>query len=265
LRRKKAAEKYSTFPDESSSGVAPLTVRQSRQRLDHELVDVHAVRARDGEHHALGHVLRGEGVDVRVDSRGLLLVPAEADAREVRLDEARIDRRQVNRPAEQVLPQGVREPTDGELRRDVDRGVLVRLPPGDRAHVDDMAAVADVRQAQAGHADQAVHVRLQHDLLVLLGARVEWVAPEAEAGVVDQDVEPAEFAHRPPCEPLAAGGVGDVELELDLGLELVDAARAAGDAGALGGKRACDRGPDPTRGAGDDRGLALEPRHEVGL
>ena len=32
LRRKKAAEKYSTTPEESSSGVAPLTVRQSRER-----------------------------------------------------------------------------------------------------------------------------------------------------------------------------------------------------------------------------------------
>ena len=32
LRRKNAAEKYSTFPDESRSGFAPLIVRQSRER-----------------------------------------------------------------------------------------------------------------------------------------------------------------------------------------------------------------------------------------
>ena len=74
-----------------------------------------------------------------------------------------------------------------------------------------------------------MHVRLEHGLLVLLAARVERVAAEAEAGVVDEDVEPAERLDRRVDEALAARGVGDVELERDLGLELVDAAGAAGD------------------------------------
>ena len=181
--------------------------RRLRERLDHELVDVHVRRPSEREEHALGDVVGRERLDVRVDGARLLLVAAEADAREVRLDEARVDRREADRTAEQVLAQRVGEAAHGELRGDVDGGVLVRLAPGDRAHVDDVAAVADVRQAEARHPQHAVHVRLEHGRLVLLAARVEGVAAEAEAGVVDEDVEPAERLDRRVDEALAARGV----------------------------------------------------------
>src|SRR5262245_62731727 len=119
-------------------------------RLDDELVDVDVGRTRDREEHAVGNVLRLERVDVLVDLPGAIIVAPEADPGEVRLDEARVNGRQVDRAAEQILPQPVREAAHGELRRDVDGGVLVGLPTGDGAHVDDVAAVTDVREAEPG-------------------------------------------------------------------------------------------------------------------
>ena len=167
----------------------------------------------------------------------------------------------MDRAAEQVLPQGVGEPADGELRGDVDRGVLVRLPAGDRADVDDVPAVADVRQAEAGHPHQAEDVRLDHRRLVLVGRLPERVAPEAEARVVDEDVDAAEVGHGPLDEALGALAVGDVEVEGVEAVavrELFDAARPDGDPGP-GVRERMGRGrPDPARGAGDDSRLVLE-------
>jgi hypothetical protein len=60
----------------------------------------------------------------------------------------------------------------------------------------------------------------------------ERVAAEREAGVVDEDVEPPSSLDRRGDEALAARRVGDVELERDVRLEPLDAARAAGDARA---------------------------------
>ena len=121
-----------------------------------------------------------------------------------------------------------------------------------------MTAVAQVRQDEAGHPDQAVHVRLQHDLLVGLARVVERVAAEREPGVVDEHVHAAELLHGRRDETFAAGRVGDVELERDVGVHPFDAPRAARDARPLRPERPHDRGADPARGAGDDRRLALE-------
>ena len=104
-------------------------------------------------------------------------------------------------------------------------------------------------------------VRLEDGFLVLLGARVEGVAAEAEAGVVDEDVEALELLHGLGDEALAAGRVGDVELELEVRLEPVCAPRSSGDASTGASERAGNRRADPARGAGNDRRLALEPRH----
>src|SRR5436190_7882006 len=232
------------------------------QGFDDELVDGDVEGSGEREEDAFGDVFWTEGVDAFVRRLRLLLVAAETDSREVRLDEAGIDRRQPDRPAEQVLAERVGEAAHGELRGDVDGGVFVGLAAGDRAHVDDVPAVADVRQAETRHPDQAVDVRLQLHLLVFFGRLPKRVAAKAEAGVVDQDVEPAELADRGLDEPPAAFLVRDVELELDLRLQLVDAAGAAGDAGSLAGERGRRRGADAARGARDDRGLSLEARHD---
>ncbi len=97
-----------------------------------------------------------------------------------------------------------------------------------------MPAVAEVRQHQPRHPDQAAHVRLQHDLLVGLGRVVERVAAEREAGVVDEHVDAAELLDRGRDEALGRGRIGDVELERDVRIDLVDPPRTAGDARALG-------------------------------
>ena len=136
---------------------------------------------------------RDERIDALVDGRRLLGIALEADDRELRLDEPGVDRREADRAPEQVLAQGIREAAHGELRRDVGGGVLVRLPPGDGAHVEDVAAGADVRQAKPRHAHEPADVRLEHRRLVLLGRLVERVAAEGEPGVVEEDVEAPEL------------------------------------------------------------------------
>jgi len=72
-----------------------------------------------------------------------------------------------------------------------------------------------------------VDVGFQHRVLIFFGRLPKGIAPEAEPGVVDEDVQAAELADRCLDESLAALSVGDVELELDLRLQLVDAAVAA--------------------------------------
>ena len=143
----------------------------------------------DGEGHALGDVVGGERLDVRVDLCRTLGVAAEAHEREVGLHQAGIDERDPDRPAEQVLAQRVREAAHRELRGHVQRRLLVRLTPGDRADVDDVAAVAEVREAQPRHAHEPVDVGLDQRLLVLLRALVEQIPPERQPRVVHEDVE----------------------------------------------------------------------------
>src|SRR5213078_451273 len=103
------------------------------QRLDDELVDVDVAGTRDREENAFGHVFGTEWVDAFVRRLRLLLVAAEANAGEVRLDQSGIDGSEADRAAEQVLAERVGEAAHGELRSDVDGRVLVSLAPGDRA------------------------------------------------------------------------------------------------------------------------------------
>src|SRR5207237_3805716 len=102
----------------------------------------------------------------------------------------------------------------------------------DRAEVDDVTAVADVWKAEARHAHEPVHVRLEDRALVLLTRLVERRAPEREAGVVDQDVDAAELADRGGNETLAAGRIGDVELEGQGGREALARQRSPRDPSA---------------------------------
>ena len=151
------------------------------------------LRARDREQHALGDVLRRQRLDSFVDALRLLLVAAEADERELRLDEPWVDGRHVNGPAEQILAEGVREATDSELGGDVAGRVLVRLPSGNRADVDDVAAVVDVRQAERV---MRIRPRTFVSTIVTSSSSMDFpdrLAPEREAGVVDEDVKPAEL------------------------------------------------------------------------
>ena len=109
-----------------------------------------------------------------------------------------------------------------------------------------------------------VDVDVEDGRLVLLARLVERRAAEREAGVVDEDVEAAETLDRLRDEALAARGVGDVELERDLGLEPLDPPRAARDAHAGGCERGRRRPADAGRGAGHDRPLAAQVERSHG-
>src|SRR5262249_48611592 len=85
-------------------------------------------------------------------------------------------------------------------------------------------------------------------------------AAEREPSRVHEDVDRAGGVD----EPLAARRVGDVELERDLGLDAVDAARAAEDAHALRREHARRLGADAARRTGDDRRLARGCAHGAG-
>ena len=101
-----------------------------------------------------------------------------------------------------------------------------------------MAAVADVRQAEARHPHHPVDVRLDHPLLVVLARLPERVAADRTAGVVDEDVQPAERLDRGLDERARAAGVGDVELVREVPFEAVDAPGPDGDLDALASRRA---------------------------
>ena len=118
-----------------------------------------------------------------------------------------------------------------------------------------MAAVADVRQAEARHPHEAVHVRLEDGALVLLGRLVERRTTECETGVVDEDVDAAELLHRRCDEARATLGIGDVQLECHFGLEPFDAPSPARNANPRLGEHPRCRPTEARRGAGDDRGL----------
>ena len=102
-----------------------------------------------------------------------------------------------------------------------------------------------------------------------------------DAGVVDEDVEPAERVDRVLDEAAGAGEVGDVLAVGDglaaRGLDLGDDLLRRRQVGALAGERAAEvvdddlragrgerervRAADAAPGAGDDRDLAREVRH----
>ena len=138
-----------------------------REGLDHHLVDVHVQRASEREQDAVGDVVRGQRLDALVRRLGGGLVALEADERELGLREPRVDGRDPDRTAEEVLAESVDEAAQRELRSHVHGGVLVRLPARDRAGEEDVAAVAHVREREARDADRAVDVRVQDGRLVL--------------------------------------------------------------------------------------------------
>ena len=85
-------------------------------------------RSCEREHHAVGDLVGSDRIDALVDSGSRVLVATESNDGELRLHEACVNRRDPDRAAEQILPERVAEPANGELGRDVRRAVRVRLP-----------------------------------------------------------------------------------------------------------------------------------------
>ena len=218
--------------------------------------------SREGEHHAVGDLVRGHRLDTFVDRIGGTLVAAEPDDGELRLDEARVDRRDPDRPAQEVLPEGVREAADGEFRGDVRRPVRVGLPPGDRAHEHDVALVAEVGQCESSDAEDAVDIRVQ-DTLLVVGRRVGERCPsERQTRVVEEDVHSTEPGYRLLDERRRARLNGDVEWKRQIGVDPPCPPGPAGDAHTGLAQLAHGGGADPGRGTRDDRALAgqIHPR-----
>ena len=121
-----------------------------------------------------------------------------------------------------------------------------------------------MRKTEACHAQEPVHVRLEHGVLVVLSARRERVAAQREAGPVDEDVQAPESLDRLRDEPLAARRVGDVQSQRHVARDAFQTACAARDPCSFALKRPrCGRS-NPARGARDDGGLAFEGSHGGG-
>ena len=72
-------------------------------------------RSCEREHHAVGDLVGSDRIDALVDSGGRVLVATESDDGELRLDEARVNRRDPDRAAEQILPERVEKPRTANL------------------------------------------------------------------------------------------------------------------------------------------------------
>jgi hypothetical protein len=174
---------------------------------------------RERKHDAVGNLVRRHRVEAIVHLVCGRLVALEPHDGELRLDEPGIDRRDPDRPPEQVLAERVGEPPDRELGGDVRGAARVRLPAGDRPHEDDVPLVTDVRQNEARHAQHPIHVRVHDPLLVGRGRLRERRPSECEARVVEEDVDPAELRDSGLDERGRHGLVGDVERQHDVGLD----------------------------------------------
>jgi len=91
----------------------------------------------------------------------------------------------------------------------------------------------------------------------------------ADAGVVDEEVQPAEFRFGSRDSLLDRFGIADVDAEPETAQLVRRVGRAFAvdvehrDPRAFGDERAGQRPPDPARGAGDDPGASLQlPTHD---
>ena len=235
--------------------------------MQHGLGDVAGVD-RDLQRVALAVVLV-ELLGLEVVRRRALLAPRRAPDLRALQDGVRVDGVDPDAVAAALLGQAAREVQLGGLRGRVRGGVLARHERVLGGDEDDRAA-AVLRledpeglardQEVAGAEDRVVAVPLGQRGLLDRGAG-------GDAGVGDDDVDPAELARPPPRRPRATavlGGhvAGDGQPAVAvLGDRLARAVAVEVErhhARAGGGQRGDDRAPDPARAAGDQRDLALQ-------
>jgi hypothetical protein len=121
----------------------------------------------------------------------------------------------------------------------------------------------EVREGRPHGVERSLHVHVDH-LLDLLGRELEERSVGADAGVRDEDVEPAEAVHRRGHERVDLSGVANVAR---LGHDVVETEVAAAPRGetephALFGEGAGHGRADPAARAGHNCDLALETRHD---
>ena len=216
---------------------------------------------RDREEDAVGHVLRADRSadrDVLVDRPRLLLVAAEANGRELgRPDEPRRDVRDPDRPAEQVLAQRARE---ARARRPS------RSRRARRSGTRQMPAIEPMftmwpPSRRWGRQSRVMRMRPWTFVssTVSSSASVEsskGSRPRERPALLTRMSMPPSSATARADERRAALGIGHVERQREVGVDLLDAARPAGHARALGAQRADGRRRRSRLDAPrDDRGL----------
>ncbi len=194
-------------------------------------------------------------------------------------DRARLDQSDPHVAPGHLLAQRLAEGADPELGRVVDAAAGAGDAPGYRGdvdHVGDPARLAGRRLEQVGHrrvggVEEAEQVDLDH-LLPFVDRGVDHGAEQHHAGVVDQDVEPAQLGGDPRHRGPGLLALADVGLDLqrpaarrlDLsrqGLQPVGPAGEDRHGRAVCGQRPRRRLPDPAGGPGHQRHRPTKPSH----
>jgi hypothetical protein len=235
-------------------------------RANQDLVDGGGGIQLDDEVDGGRDVVRGDRLDAPVRpgehafSHGLVHVREQLSG-----DGARLDAAHPNPVRGEFLPQGLAERGDAELGRVVHRAAAAGDPARHRPDVDQVGDAArpgrggrpEMRYRLLGQVQQAVQIQIHHPPPVVGLADVERTE-QHDAGVVDQDVEPAELVDHPADGGPALLLVRDVGREGQhrsvLGGEIrqpVLAPRHRGHQGTPAGQPAHGRLADSAARAGD--------------
>jgi hypothetical protein len=249
-------------------------------RADQDLIDGGSGIQGHDELDRGGDVVRGDRLDVPVRPREQAIPNRRVHVREqFGGDGTGLDAAHPHAIRGEFLPEGLAERGDAELGCVVHRAAPARDPARHRPHVDQVGDAArpaggrrpQVRDRLVGHVQQPVQVQLQHAAPVIVPAGVER-AEQHDAGVVDQDVDPAELVGHPADGGPGLLGVGDVSREGQhravLGRELggevrepVRAPRHRGHPGAPAGQPTHGRLADAAARAGDQGDERVGGRH----
>src|SRR5207244_13193380 len=123
-------------------------------------------------------------------------------------------------------------------------------------------ALEQMRKRGAHGVQRPFHVDVDH-LLEEVGRELEEGTISTDAGVRDEDVQPAEGAHGRGHDLLHLSGIANVARLRDRArnAEVVATARGKSQLHTLLREPSCDRGPDAAACPGDEGNLSVERRH----
>ncbi|GHB17285.1 hypothetical protein GCM10009038_15040 [Salinicola rhizosphaerae] len=146
-------------------------------------------RQRRDVEHLLGDILGSECLGTAIELVGRCLVAAGAHQRELGLGDAGREIGDTNAGAEQVTAQVVAELLDERFGRAIDVAARVRPLTGNRTHVDDRRAAANVdqrRQKRVSHVDKPRDVGVDHGVPVLDLDLLRRLGRQRQSRIVDQ-------------------------------------------------------------------------------
>lgn len=141
--------------------------------------------------HDVGDVLGGDAAHVFVDGRRALVVALEANVGELRAAaQPRLDVAHAHACSDQIVAQVARKLLHVGFGRAVNVAARIRVRARDRAHVDDVAALAPGHSGQnlAGKVSQAGHVGGDHLQPIVGIGLLGFFQAQGFARVIDQDV-----------------------------------------------------------------------------